>query len=93
MLVRIHDGTRFDTGTQRLLGYVARQSASAGHIVEEVTGIVQSGYNTDLIGGSSSVPSAQNQQDLGNGSDPEKEIDNGIRGLESEELVKEVSSV
>ena len=49
MPIRIHDGTRFDTGAQRLLGYVARQSASAGHIVEEVAGIVQSGYNTDLI--------------------------------------------
>ena len=35
-------------------------------------------------------PSAQNQQDLGDGWDPEKEIENGIRGLESEGLVKEV---
>lgn len=35
-------------------------------------------------------PSARNQQDLGDGWDPEKEIENGIRGLESEGLVKEV---
>ena len=49
VLIRIHDGARFDAGTQRLLGYVARQSAHAGHIAEEVAGIVQSGYNTDRI--------------------------------------------
>lgn len=49
VLIRIHDGSRFDTGAQSLLGYVARQSAPAGHIVEEVAGIIQSGYYTDLI--------------------------------------------